>query len=170
MCRVIILMSDNSNQESRNSGIFLVVDADACPQTVKLKIEHICREYKANLLFVTDINHELYPEYGETITVDQGHDSVDMEIINRIQPGCLVITQDYGLASLVLAKGAHAMHPSGKIYNQHNIDFLLMDRHLAAKSRRAGEKTARNRKRSTSDDQNFGRQLEAFFKKHFTAG
>lgn len=157
--------------EDFNSGIIkavfcLIVDADACPQAVKRKIENICREHQIRLTFITDINHEIYPEYGEAVTVDQGHDSVDMEIINRTVPQCLVITQDYGLASLVLAKGAYAMHPSGKVYDHNNIDFLLMDRHLAAKSRRAGERTARNRKRSTKDDLDFGSQLEAFFKKH----
>jgi hypothetical protein len=156
------------NSVDSTAGFCLIVDADACPQTVRRKIESICSEHKTDLVFVTDVNHELYPQYGKAITVDQGHDAVDMEIINRIKPGCLVITQDYGLASLVLAKGAHAMHPSGKVYDHNNIDFLLMDRHLAAKSRRAGERTSRNKKRSTRDDYDFGRQLEAFFQKHIS--
>ncbi len=86
-----------------------------------------------------------------------------MAIINEAGKSDIVVTQDYGLASLVLAKGAKAIHPSGRIFDDNNIDMLLMDRHLAAKSRKAGERVARHRKRERSDDFSFASQFEKFF-------
>ena len=53
-----------------------------------------------------------------------------MQIYNECKIGDIVITQDYGLASLVLAKGALVMHPSVAIYSKETIYTLLMSRYL----------------------------------------
>ena len=46
----------------------------------------------------------------------QGGDAVDFTIVNRAREGDIVVTQDYGLAAMVLSKGARAIHPGGLIY------------------------------------------------------
>lgn len=154
------MQSDDSKHRSDNEPFRVVVDADACPQQVRRIIEAKCRQHNCNLTFVTDLNHVIQPEVGEVITVDQGPDSVDMAIINQTSAGDLVITQDYGLASLALAKRARALHPSGTEYRSETIDFLLMDRHLSAKARRSGERSTRHKKRSNQNNLDFEQQLE----------
>lgn len=151
------LIMDNSinAEDTLNISCKILVDADACPQTVRKIIENACEHYGIELQFFTDTNHEIDSDLGEVIIVDQGHDSVDLAIINRLAANNIVVTQDYGLASLVLAKGAQAIHPSGKVYSAANIDFLLMDRHLSARSRRAGERLPRHRRRDVRDDSSF---------------
>lgn len=142
-----------------NSGRRLLVDADACPQSVRRIVERVCRHRGIDLFYFTDTNHEISTVYGNVVVVDQGHDSVDLAIVNKLKVRDTVVTQDYGLASLVLAKKAQAIHPSGKVFNENNIDFLLMDRHLSARSRRAGERFSKHRRRDNSDDCSFAENL-----------
>ena len=44
------------------------------------------------------------------------------------------MTQDYGVAAMILGKGAYGIHQSGKWYTNENIDQMLMERHLAKKT------------------------------------
>src|SRR5690554_3057776 len=146
------------NNTQRKRGI--LVDADACPQIVRNIVERASVKNGLSLTFFTDTNHEIMSARGEVIIVDQGHDSVDLAIVNKVRIGDVVVTQDYGLASLVLAKKAKAIHPSGMIFDENNIDFLLMDRHLSARSRKAGERFSKQRKRSGSQDLSFSESFE----------
>lgn len=157
-------MQQNNNRTEPQNDIVknrrILVDADACPQAVRRIIERISVRNGIELMFFTDTNHEITAGYGSVNIVDQGHDSVDLAIVNSLRSNDVVVTQDYGLASLALAKKARAIHPSGKIYSESNIDFLLMDRHLSARSRRAGERFSRQRRRDGSDDSSFSDSLK----------
>ena len=127
----------------------IIIDADACPvykQAVK-----IAKEFNIKCVLVCDFNHVLNLDYGEVITVDKGHDNADFKIVSILELGDMVITQDYGLATLVLAKGGFAMHHSGMIYTGENIDKLLFERFLSAKVRRSGKRT-KNMKKFTDDE------------------
>lgn len=141
------------------------VDADACAGTVRRSLEQISRKMKLALIFYIDDSHELQPEYGQVQQVGKGRDAVDLALINQTKPGDIVITQDYGLAALVLGRRARAIHPSGMAYTNENIDRLLMERHYSAKARQAGERTRNPKKRQKSDDlkfdEQFMRQLES---------
>lgn len=72
----------------------------------------------------------------QTVTVSKGADSVDFALVNRLAPGDVVITQDYGLAAMCLAKRAKVLHQDGMRYSPDNIDALLLARHTAGKSGR----------------------------------
>ena len=50
---------------------------------------------------------------------------MDYKIIQLVTTSDIVITQDYGLASLLLKKARIIMHHKGFIYNENNIDILL---------------------------------------------
>jgi hypothetical protein len=65
----------------------------------------------------------------------------------------IVITQDYGLAAMCMAKSAIPISQNGMIYNNDNIDALLLQRHTAKKIRMAGGRTKGNTKRTK--EQNF---------------
>lgn len=148
-------MSAIAESSLENPARHILVDADACPTAVRLTIEQICRRHAFSLTFYADVNHELNPQYGRVICVEQGHDSVDLILIHAVCPGDIVVTQDYGLAALVLARRGQCMHPNGLIYHAGNIDLLLMERHLSAKARRAGERVGHARKRTQRQDGKF---------------
>lgn len=133
----------------------IYVDADACP--VKGIIEDVAKEYKIPVTMVIDVNHILYSDYSEIVTVSKGEDSVDIALINRVQKGDIVVSQDYGVAALALGKGAYAIGNSGLLYTKDNIDRLLFERFIHKKVRRAGkmQRGAGPKKRTNADDERF---------------
>ncbi|MDD3930601.1 MAG: DUF188 domain-containing protein [Eubacteriales bacterium] len=138
------------------SGITAIrVDADACPVAVRDLIIEEARRRKIHLVFYIDENHELEPAYGQVRQVGQGRDAVDLVLVQDVRQRDLVITQDYGLAALVLAKKGTAIHPSGLVFSDQNIDRLLFERHLSGKMRRAGQRTTHQGKRRKEEDKQF---------------
>lgn len=51
---------------------------------------------------------------------------MDFALVNLVQPGDLVVTQDYGLAAMCLARNAVVLNPNGMEYTADNIDALLL--------------------------------------------
>lgn len=95
----------------------------------------------------------------EHVTVGDAPDEADLAVVNRTRPGDIVVTQDWGLAALVLGKGARCLSPAGYEYTPQRIDFQLHERHVKAKHRRAGGRTRGPRARTDADDQRFERTL-----------
>ncbi len=143
--------SDERND--RAGGIRILVDADACP--VKQIIVKAARERGIPVLMFIDTSHVLNDGYSEVITVDKSADSVDIALVNRVSRGDIVVTQDYGVAALVLPKGAGVLNQNGLVYTNENIDRLLFERHLGQKVRRAGGRTGGPRRRTAEDDERF---------------
>lgn len=137
----------------------ILVDADACP--VKDIIEKVAKEYQLELILVSNINHLIESAYGEVMVVDGLSQAADMAIINRTLTGDIVITQDYGLASIALAKGGLALHPLGKQFTEDNIDGLLMQRYINNKVRKAGGRIHGPKKRNAEDNSLFEERLTA---------
>lgn len=136
----------------------VLVDADACPVvdiTVKL-----CRKYNIVCVLLCDTAHALHRDGIDTLVFDKGADSVDFALVNRVCPGDIVITQDYGLASMCLAKNAAVLHQDGWAYTQDNIDGLLFQRHEARVYRAAGGRTKGPAKRKSQQDAAFSGALE----------
>lgn len=77
----------------------------------------------------------------EVLDVSVGADSADFAIVERLQPGDVVITQDIGLASMVLGRGGSAIGVRGRVYSKATIDMDLFIRHEEKKVRRAGGRT-----------------------------
>ena len=51
-----------------------------------------------------DTNHVLYSDYSEVVVVGAGTDAVDYKLISICHKGDVVISQDYGVASMALGK------------------------------------------------------------------
>lgn len=156
-------MTEKGRSEYNNKPM-IHVDADACPVAVRKIIERIAERKQIKLVFYSDHNHELFPLYGQFRQVGQGKEAVDMYLIAQVKENDLVVTQDYGLAALALAKKAKAIHPSGRIFTDENIDRLLFERHLAAKARQAGQRMFSPKKRKTAEDRSFSEQLSRLVK------
>ena len=135
----------------------ILVDADACP--VKELIEELAREYSLELVMVANINHIIKSNYATIVVVDGSAQSADIAIINLARPGDIVVTQDYGLASMALAKGSNAIDPMGKRYTEDNIDELLLRRYINQKARQARVRINGPRKRTASDSAIFASGL-----------
>ena len=131
----------------------ILVDADACP-VVGILLEEGSRA-GAKILLFCDTAHRLERPGAQTITVDRGADSVDLALVNRAQPGDIVVTQDYGLAAMALARGARPLHQDGWRYREENMDGLLAMRHQAQVYRRAGGRTKGPKKRTPAQDTAF---------------
>jgi len=87
--------------------------------------------------------------------VDPGRDSVDLYILNEIRKGDILITQDIGLASLVLPKGVYALSPRGTDYKEETINTMLDFRFLSAKERRSGSYSKGPKPFTDEDRQHF---------------
>ena len=111
----------------------ILVDADACP-VIRI-VERLAKAHGIPVMLLCDTNHVLSSEYSEIKVIGAGADAVDFALINLCRRGDVVVTQDYGVAALALGKGACAIHQSGGLYTQDNIDQMLMERHLARKAR-----------------------------------
>lgn len=135
----------------------IIIDGDACP-VIDLA-ESIAHKFNIELVLFCDYNHEIELQYGRVVKVDQSYQSVDIKIINFGKKNDIIITDDYGLASLALSKKAFAINSKGKIYTDKNIDTLLMKRHINKKIRRAGGRHPTAKKRRKKDDEQFENNL-----------
>lgn len=131
----------------------VLVDADACP--VSDIAVRLCRQYGVTCLLLCDTAHQIYRDGAQTLVLDKGADSVDLALVNRANAGDIVITQDYGLASMCLAKKARVLHQDGWAYTEDNIQALLFTRHETKKYRMAGGRTKGPSKRKPEQDKAF---------------
>lgn len=114
----------------------VLIDGDGCP-VVGIAAE-LCAGRGIPCLLLCDTAHDMRRGDVQVLTFDKGADSVDYALANRVQPGDVVITQDYGVASMCLARGARVLHQDGWEYTPRNIDALLLQRYQAWKFRRGG--------------------------------
>ncbi len=141
----------------------IIVDADACPRSRLAVLRRLQDIWGYRLLTISTVDHQL--EGDDHITVGKGKDSTDLAVINRTSPGDIVVTQDWGLAALALGKGAYAISPSGRIFTDAAMDFLLEERFIKAQYRRAGGRTKGPAPRSPADDRHFAENLQELLKK-----
>lgn len=136
----------------------VLVDADGCP-VVDITVA-VCKNAGISCVLLCDTAHEMHRFVAETHVLDKGADSVDFALVNRVTAGDIVITQDYGLASMCLAKGARVLHQDGWEYTDDNIGALLYQRHESKKYRMAGGRTKGPSKRRPEQDRAFFTALQ----------
>lgn len=124
----------------------ICIDADGCP-VVPESIQ-VAKELDLEVIVFCDTAHLIQIDGVQTVIVSKGADAVDFALVNQIQKGDITITQDYGLAAMVLAKGGYAINQNGLQYTSENIDQLLYARHFNQKVRQAGGRTKGPKKRT----------------------
>jgi len=133
------------------------IDADGCPVvdiTVKLS-----KQAGVDCIIVCDTSHVFEKPGAKTITVSKGSDSVDFALVNMIKPSDIVITQDYGLAAMCIARGTVPVSQDGLVYTGDNINGLLMQRFKAKKIRMSGGRLKGPSKRMPEQDAAFEKTL-----------
>lgn len=131
----------------------ILVDADGCPvvdETIQL-----ARRFGLSCVLFCDTSHEFQREGAETVVVSKGADSADFALVNQARRGDFVVTQDYGLAAMCLARGAIPLSQDGMVYDEQNIDALLQSRHAARKIRQSGGRLSGPKKRASKQDDAF---------------
>lgn len=116
------------------------VDADACPVT--RDAISIARSAGARVTLVANETQNLSRYTGregvDSLPAGPGRDAADFVIVENLSPGDVVVTQDTGLAAMVLGRGAAAISPRGRQYSLATIDAELAVRHAEQVERRRG--------------------------------
>lgn len=147
------------------------IDADACPvidESLNIARAHdvpvvIAGNSTQNLsrhVRKNDPRHEREGFWVDTLAVSVGADSADFAIVERLSPGDIVVTQDIGLAAMVLGRGAGALGVRGLPYTRSTIDMSLEIRHVEKKIRRQGGRTRGPSPFTDDDRETFARSLE----------
>ena len=135
----------------------LFIDADACPVTREAITA--ARAFGIPVVLVANgtQNLERYTKRSgvEAVLVSSGADAADFAVIERLQPGDVVVTQDIGLAAMVLGRGAAATSPRGHIFHLATIDAEMLIRHEEKKLRRAGGRHGGPRPFTDEDREHF---------------
>ena len=135
----------------------ILIDADGCP-VVDLAIK-AAKKYGLECIILADTAHVFEKPGAKTVTVSKGADSVDFALVNLVATGDIVVTQDYGLAAMCLARKGLPISQNGMVYDHHNIDSLLLARHTARKIRNSGGRLKGPKKRTPDQDRLFSEAL-----------
>lgn len=140
----------------------ILIDADGCP-VVDIAVK-IAAELKIDCVILCDTSHIFEKPGTKTITVSKGADSVDFTLVNMTQPGDIVVTQDYGLAAMCLARQAVPINQNGMIFTDGNIDALLHERHTSRKICMSGWRLKGPSKRLPEQNAAFEKTLREMLK------
>ena len=136
----------------------IFIDADGCP-VVDITVR-IAKEKSIECFIICDTAHEFRKDGAKTIVVEKGADSVDFRLVNLVSQGDIVVTQDYGLAAMCLARKAVPLSQNGLVFTDKNIDELLFSRYVSKKVRNAGGRIKGPSKRTPEQDEKFRTALE----------
>lgn len=144
------------------------VDADACPVPVKETIFRASRRVGLPVTLVA--NRPLLSPPGqriETIQVGSGFDEADHYLVERAQPGDLVVTADVPLAARLVAQGIAALNPRGELYTSENIQERLALRDLKESLRSAGVGSGGPMPYHARDRQAFANSLDRWLARNY---
>jgi len=136
----------------------ILVDADACPKNALQICMELGRKYTVPVWTVASFNHNIVSDHH--VVVGDGSQEADIKVLYLTEDKDVIVTQDWGLAAMVLGKKASCISPVGRIFTNDNIEFLLEEREVKAKLRRSGGRTKGPNKRTVQEDTRFYRCLE----------
>ena len=119
--------------------LHIFVDGDSCP--VKDEVYKVAKRYDLQVTVVTASWMRLPKEPWlnlEVVKEDGQLDAADDWIVDRIESGDIVVTEDIILASRCLEKDARALNPRGRVFTPNSIGEALATRELMADLRESG--------------------------------
>jgi len=137
------------------------VDADACPVVIKEILFKAAARTETPLTLIANQPVRIpASRFISFVQVGSGFDMADNEIVNRLDPGDLVITSDIPLADDVIEKGGHALSPRGELYTPENIKARLNIRDFMDTLRGSGINTGGPPALSQTDRKSFADHLD----------
>lgn len=140
----------------------IIVDADACPRAVLQICIRVANDFALPVWTVASFNHNI--ESDHHVVVGNASQEADIRVMNLAQRGDVAVTQDWGLAAMLLGKGVKCLSPNGREFSATTIEFLLEEREEKAKFRRGGGRTRGPKKRMPEDDRQFEVSLRNILK------
>jgi uncharacterized protein YaiI (UPF0178 family) len=142
------------------------VDADACPNAIRDILVRAAERTQTQMTLVAGKPVQApRSRFVTATTVSTGIDAADNAIVERLQPGDLVVTADIPLAARVVAKGGVALNPRGDFYTEENIRERLAMRDLMATLRDSGAISGGPPPLHANDRQAFANSLDRFLAK-----
>jgi uncharacterized protein len=137
------------------------VDADACPAVIRDILVRAALRAGVPITFVANqwVRVPSSPLI-RALQVEHGPDVADSAIVDRLEAGDLVVTQDIPLAARVLEKGGAALNPRGERYTPGTIAERLSMRDFMDELRGAGVQTGGPAPLHARDRQAFANQLD----------
>lgn len=117
----------------------ILVDGDACP--VKDEVLRVAARHEIPVLIVANRWHRLDHWLVTQVVVPEGADAADDVIAERAEAGDVVVTADIPLAARALLKGAGAIDPRGRAFDDDSIGMQVAMRDLMKGLRETGEVT-----------------------------
>lgn len=137
------------------------VDADACPAVIRDILYRAAQRWRRHLTLVANQMLRTPPSpWVRAVQVPGGFDVADDHIVQHLNPGDLVITNDIPLAAQVLDKGGVALSPRGEHYTDDTIRERLSMRDMMEELRNAGIDTGGPAALSQSDRRTFANALD----------
>ncbi len=143
------------NRENKRPRI--IIDADACPRPALEICRSLGREYKLGVCTVASFAHNI--EGSDHYVVGNDPQETDIKMTNLARPGDIAVTEDLGLAAMLLGKGVRCISPRGRIIREDSIEFMLEELDLKKKYRRSGGRLRGPAPRKPEMDRLFSRNL-----------
>lgn len=141
------------------------IDADSCPKAVRDLVGRACKREAVALIFVANVPIPFEPDHPvQMVLVENKPGAADDYLVEKVQPGDLVISRDIPLAAALVEKKLLVLNDRGLVYSAENVRERLSVRNFMQELRERGLKPE-----STAS---FGKkELEAFartFDREFT--
>lgn len=138
------------------------VDADACPVAIRDILFRTSKRCHVRLTFVANATVRTPPgsKLIDAIAVPHGADAADKKIIELVQSGDIVITQDIPLAAAIVEKGAVGIGTRGQLFDDSTVQEYLVSRDIGEQLRAAGMDTRGPKPHSAKQTQAFANQLD----------
>ncbi len=139
--------------------LIIYVDADACP--VKEEVFRVAMRHNLQVYLVSNSRLNMIVDINvHKIQVNSDPDAADNWISEHINSGDIVVTVDILLADRCLKKGARAISPTAKIFNDDNIGSAKAMRELRTYLRETGVAPSYNATFSKQNRSHFLQALE----------
>lgn len=139
----------------------LWIDADACPRVAREIIIRAAERTATPAWFVANHAVPLPPsKWVKALSVSQGFDVADDEIVSRIEPSDLLITSDLPLAMEAIDKGAAVITTRGETLDKGNIRARVQMRDFMETLRASGEHGGGPKGYSDGDRREFANALD----------
>jgi uncharacterized protein YaiI (UPF0178 family) len=119
--------------------LHIFVDGDSCP--VKDEVYKVAKRYDLQVTVVAASWMRIPKEpwiHLEVVKEEGQLDAADDWIVDQVEVGDIVVSEDIILASRCLEKDARALNPRGRVFTPNSIGEALATRELMADLRESG--------------------------------
>ena len=150
-----------------SNSLHVWVDADALPRAARDILFRAIERMNVPCSLVANrpVRTPNSPLF-DSVLVPAGFDVADEHIVEQINAGDLVITQDIPLAAAAIERGAFAMDPRGREHTEDNIGERLATRDLLDELRSTGVQTGGPPPYDQKASHAFASALDRFLTKH----